>query len=128
LSRQPTQSTNSGKTTIRVGRDRREIPVRFTVIPNDTGRVETYEATLGQEVLRCTIVHSNGEPNRYTLVNGDERKELSGNQAMIPFAGSDFWLGDLGLEFLYWPEQRLIRREMRRGQACSVLESVNPAP
>ena len=47
---------------------------------------------------------------------------------MTPFAGSDFWLADLGLEFFHWPEQRLLRKEIRRGQSCSVLESVNPHP
>jgi hypothetical protein len=47
---------------------------------------------------------------------------------MIPFAGSDFWVADLGLEFLHWPTQRLLRKEIRRGQGCDVLESVNPQP
>jgi YD repeat-containing protein len=47
---------------------------------------------------------------------------------MIPFAGSDFWIADLGLEFLHWPKQRLVRKELRRGQSCDVLESTNPDP
>jgi hypothetical protein len=47
---------------------------------------------------------------------------------MIPFAGSDFWLADLGLEFFYWPEQKILKHEMRRGRACKVLESTNPSP
>ena len=47
---------------------------------------------------------------------------------MIPFAGSDFWLADLGLEFFHWPEQNLKKQEMRRGRACQVLESINPKP
>jgi hypothetical protein len=51
---------------------------------------------------------------------------LRGDQAMIPFADSDFWVADLGLEFLHWPEQRLLKKEMRRGQFCNVLESLNP--
>ena len=46
----------------------------------------------------------------------------------LPFAGSDFWLTDLGLEFLDWPEQLLTRREIKRSNACSVLESRNPSP
>ena len=57
-----------------------------------------------------------------------ERKAFSGNETMVPFAGSDFWLADLGLEFLNWPTQRLLRKEIRRGQSCAVLESVNPHP
>ena len=47
---------------------------------------------------------------------------------MLPFAGSDFWVADLGLEFLHWPQQRVLKKEMRKGQSCAVLESVNPHP
>lgn len=45
------------------------------------------------------------------------------------FAGSDFSEGDLGLEFLDWPEQKILKQyEMRRGRSCKVLESMNPNP
>lgn len=47
---------------------------------------------------------------------------------MIPFADSDFWIADLGLEFFHWPEQKILRHEMRRGRSCKVLESINPSP
>jgi hypothetical protein len=53
---------------------------------------------------------------------------LSGDEAALPFAGSDFWFTDLGLEFLRWPRQRIIKTEMRKGRKCQVLESVNPQP
>jgi len=53
---------------------------------------------------------------------------LTGNAAMIPFAGSDFWLADLGLEFFHWPEQKLLRKEVKRSRGCSVLQSTNPNP
>jgi hypothetical protein len=45
---------------------------------------------------------------------------------MAPFTGSDFWIADLGLDFLHWPKQRLLRKEMRHSKSCEVLESVNP--
>jgi hypothetical protein len=45
---------------------------------------------------------------------------------MKPFAGTDFWLADLGMEFLHWPSSALLRKEMRRGRSCKVLESTNP--
>ena len=54
---------------------------------------------------------------------------LNGEQATIPFAGTDFWLSDLGLDFLHWPKQRLIRYDkpaMRNTRPCKVLESLNP--
>jgi hypothetical protein len=47
---------------------------------------------------------------------------------MIPFAGSDFWVADLGLEFLHWPKQRLMAKEMRHSKSCDRLESINPYP
>lgn len=53
---------------------------------------------------------------------------LAGNQTMVPFAGSDFWICDLGLEFFQWPDQKIIGHETRRTRACAVLESTNPDP
>jgi len=37
-------------------------------------------------------------------------------------------VADLGLEFLHWPGQRLLKKEVRRNKFCDVLESVNPEP
>jgi hypothetical protein len=44
---------------------------------------------------------------------------------MVPFGGSGFWLVDLGLDFLHWPQQQVIphRIQMRKGVSCQVLES-----
>ena len=47
---------------------------------------------------------------------------------MDPFAGSDFWLCDLGLEFFHWPQQKVLKKEFHRQCACTVLESTNPNP
>lgn len=47
---------------------------------------------------------------------------------MSPFAGSDFRIADLGLEFLHWPEQKVTGHESRRMRDCTVLESDNPNP
>jgi hypothetical protein len=45
-----------------------------------------------------------------------------------PFAGSDFSLADLGLEFYHWPTQVLVMNEMRKSRACHVLESRPAVP
>ena len=45
---------------------------------------------------------------------------------MFPWAGSDFSLGDLGLEFFHWPTQKVLKKEIHRSCACTVLESTNP--
>jgi hypothetical protein len=47
---------------------------------------------------------------------------------MIPFANSDFWVCDLGLEFFHWPQQKVLKREIKRSRGCTVLESTNPDP
>ena len=57
-----------------------------------------------------------------------EPEQLKGQEASIPFAGSDFYLSDLGMEFLQWPTQLLQTGQMRRGQPCYVLDSINPNP
>jgi YD repeat-containing protein len=53
---------------------------------------------------------------------------LRGGETMIPFADSDFWLCDLGLEFFHWPEQKILKKEVKRSRGCTVLESTNPHP
>jgi len=47
---------------------------------------------------------------------------------MTPFGDSDFWIADLGLEFLHWPGQKILRGDTARGRLCKVLESTNPNP
>jgi hypothetical protein len=76
-----------------------------------------------------------GHSNRYAYARGEGAQQpldalpvVGGATLSQPLANSDFWLGDLGLEFLHWPEQRVLRTEMRRGQVCRVLESLNPEP
>jgi hypothetical protein len=69
-------------------------------------------------------VHSDDQPDRYQFRESD----LPENEIMAPFAGSDFWIADLGLDFFHWPEQKILKHEMRRGRACQVLESTNPDP
>src|SRR5579859_2184046 len=60
-----------------------------------------------------------GRSNAVHLIRGPD----------VAFAGSDFSVGDLCLEFLHWPVQKILKPyEMRRGRACKVLESTNPHP
>ena len=77
-----------------------------------------------QEVL--TVTHTPGKPNTYTHEStaGLSNKMLPSSR-FAPFANSDFWLGDLALDFFHWPEQRVLKKEFHRNCACTVLESVN---
>jgi hypothetical protein len=113
----------------------RETTVRVKVSLTPTNWITCYEAAGTPQSAPATqlvVYYQPGSPNRYELRDGTASNSppqtLAGNQTMIPFAGSDFWVADLGLEFLHWPTQRLLRKEIRRGQSCSVLESINPRP
>jgi hypothetical protein len=89
---------------------------------------------------RLKIIHKNGKSNRYSLMEDDEHGlvnirplfsiNLDGNQTMIPFAKSDFWIADLGLEFFHWPAQKVLPKptNLVRGREYTLLESTNPNP
>jgi hypothetical protein len=106
------------------------LPVQSEIIATESNWSSIYQAGSASNgtIARLTVTHTNRGPNEYRLTESGRQKTLTGNEAMIPFAGTDFWLADLGLEFFHWPEQRLVRREMRRSCSCDVLESINPQP
>lgn len=117
----------------RSGRWWKELSIQMDVIVSGhtwRNHYSTLDAAR-QPVETLIVTHYPGGTNRYQyLPPGPEARPLTlaGKDALIPFAGSHFWLADFGLEFLFWPEQRIVGPEMRKGRACKVLESVNPAP
>jgi len=123
--------TNTGVFTIRDAKKRLlKIPVRFQITAAQAGS-PSWEAcyeTTGTNHWLLTINHSANQPNHYRLVRQDEPVDLTGNETAIPFAGSDFWVADFGLEFLFWPEQTILKKEFHNNCACVVLESTNPHP
>ena len=86
------------------------------------------EYSPSQPVETALVAHIIGQPNGYGIQQNEKQKELSTNETAIPFANSDFWICDLGLEFFHWPEQKIIKKEFARGRGCMVLESTNPNP
>ncbi len=123
--------TNTGVFKIRDAKKHRlEIPVRFqiTAAQADSPSWEAGYETTGTNHWLLTISHSANQPNHYRLVRQDEPADLTGNETAIPFAGSDFWIADFGLEFLFWPEQKILKKEFHNNCACIVLESTNPHP
>lgn len=139
LAQKPAENaTNTGILSVRQDRSApQRIRVRFEIFSTPTNWVSIYRTGMSTDAPASilTIVHSDSGPNHYLLeqsatpgASNAVARSLTGDAAMIPFAGSDFWAFDLGLEFLRWPQQRLLRRETRRSRACSVLESANPAP
>jgi hypothetical protein len=114
-----------------------EVPVEFRTELTATNWQVTYVAKgFGPtNTAAVTIIRTENQPNQYRLTAHDQGAGLTNGfialnreQLMSPFAGSDFWLADLGLEFFHWPTQRVLKKELRSGQSCSVLESTNPSP
>lgn len=126
--------TNSGVLRVRDAKGhRREIPVTVTTLVDETRWAVRYEARPAQgpaEIL--TVAFSTNHPPRYQLIPGTGThptpSDLPAGQSIQPFAGTDFWICDLGLEFLHWPEQRLVKQELSNGRLCWALDSYNPSP
>jgi len=130
---QPAENfTNSGVLKIRAAAGKREIPVKCTVTVSPTNWVSFYEIRngFGTESLTVTRESSDNNCYYYHLDYGDQVKNstLCGEGTIIPFANSDFWLCDLGLEFFHWPGQKVFKKEVKRSRGCIVLESTNPSP
>ena len=98
----------------------------YEILPgtNDTG-------------VKLISIHENSASNRYecifTFKGNSERQWKKDNSeilATLPFAGSDFNIGDLGLEFFHWPVQKVLPHTttLKRGREYTLLESTNPNP
>ena len=99
-----------------LGRDHKlpSIPFTCETKTGETNWSVTYEtAASGAGVAeKLKVIFSTNGPNQYLYARASapdarpgEPKLLSAAEADIPLAGSDFWLSDLGLEFLYWPDR-----------------------
>lgn len=103
---------------------RAEIPIVIRTLVTDDQWQTDYTSGDG---LRFRVTRSHNTPSRYAV--GRETGPLQpASNLLVPFAGSDFWLVDLGLDFFHWPEQRLLSKEQRRSEACFVIESVTARP
>lgn len=103
---------------------RAEVPLTIRTTPADDQWQIDY---ISREGLSFRVTRSHNAPNRYAV--GREIGTLQPvSNLLVPFAGSDFWLVDLGLDFFHWPEQRLLSKEQRRGEACFVIESTAAKP
>jgi len=136
LAMKPAESvTNEAALRVRANRTSEfEVPLRIEVQVTDTNwvtRYRTLPATNSPATTVFTVTRQVSRPNYYEIRRdvGDatESKPVARADAMTAFAGSDFWLADLGMEFLQWPTQRLLKKEICRSQSCDKLESVAPA-
>jgi len=135
LSTMPQANTTTGMMTIR-NKKFTQFPINFQTVLTPTNWLSVYEAKEPTGTWKLSIVHNGKSPSIYKLVflaanNAAEMESALGSNDGIegrPFAGSDFSMGDLGLEFLHWPQQNLLQKEMKRSRSCRVLESINPHP
>lgn len=156
LAQQPAENyTNTGVLYVRKSsRNHADIPIicrNFVSIVDGNTNIalpywETiYQATLTNRMESLLVIHTPGQSNFYYFhTNGPSvapilgdfslsrrrftNDEVFGPALLTPFAGSDFWLGDLGLEFFHWPQQKVLKKEVHRSRGCTVLESTNPDP
>ena len=146
LAGRPAACTNTGVLKIRDAKGKRsEIPVNCEVTVTATNWQSLYAAKATNQAVALLVIHAAGEANEYFYhtnragevpVPGDisipghlfHDTRASGAELMASFAGSDFWLADLGLEFFHWPQQKILKKEFRRNCSCMVLESTNPDP
>ena len=130
--------TNAGVLSIR-NNSGKQLKVSLTVetTTGTTSWKTLYSATFADKdlfVYALTVTHSPEQPTFYHSIEdnfaGHFEKDLSGSKTMIPFAASDFWLCDLGLEFFHWPAQKVLPKttNLKRGRDYTLLESTNPNP
>lgn len=133
-----TNLTQTGILKIRNSEGITNIPITFeTKIGSGSWRV-IYKTKVPGAGAGLMVVHQDAQPNQYfespnPPVSGGTAEigpwsSLDHSQIMSPFAGSDFWIADLGLEFFHWPEQKIIGHDTRRMRDCTELESDNPNP
>lgn len=151
LEQQPENNyTNSGVLDIRDAQGRHiKIPVQFEVVMMRTGGWQAIYSTEFTNTANAdpafgrlyfcqlAVIHSDNQRNLYRIPNvnsspadTDSFVNLTDDQIMVPFARSDFWFADLGLEFFHWPEQRVLPKttNLKRGRDYTLLESTNPHP
>jgi len=136
--------TNTGILLIRNSKgETTKIPVDCVVLVSQNSWITFYKASrlegsFHSEGSRFThsftrifpieITHFQDRLSIYKFKFPDPEPSALITNLFAPFADSDFWIADLGLEFFHWPEQKILKHEMRRGRACKVLESTNPHP
>ncbi len=134
---QPVESSEiTGSLSVKRGRGRPEkIPLVCRVTIRGDGWDSSYEtsATSTRGAQTLLIKHFLNSPSAYYYAAAKAGEALPQlkltprDKLQEPLAGSDFWLDELGLEFLFWPGQTRLKGEMRLGQPCYVLESRDPS-
>jgi len=112
-----------------------EVPILCKVTRKAAGWEALFEAGAGEATgaERLIIVHAPGQAIEYLYARAQTPGGALPESAFVSaaaaaatgFAGSDYSLADLGLDFLRWPLQERLPDRTRLDRACFVLESVN---
>ena len=106
-------------------RERKRLNTDVVIQVEKLGQAEwqtTYTAKRDEEISDYwRVSHGVGKPNRY------EKKSGLAKQAenYSSLAGSCFFIADLGMDFLHWPSQVVLKTQRRKSRLCYVLESRN---
>lgn len=139
LTIRPLGTTNTHGLLKILGRNPKTAPVPMDgqVVVTETNWTVTYvTAPTGTNLAeKFTVIFSPDGSNQYFYARADapgkppgEPKPISAEEADIPIGGSDFWLSDLGLEFLHWPDQNRLKGDISNSRGRYVLVSTNPHP
>ena len=130
-------SDRHGVFVITSGKNKTEVPVDCKVILQGGNWETIYETsnTPGAGAEKLIIIHSKDGPNQYLYARAlkpgaalPEPIPLSPEALGQSFGGSDFSIGELGLDFFHWPGQQRLAGERHLGEPCAVLESTNSVP
>lgn len=104
--------------------------IRFNIQLNTNGWITSYTSTSDEGTESIAIHHSRdgGLTFARTEKGNTGPKPLPFSKSHSPFAGSAYWASDLAYpkcSFFIWPNQKLLKKELRRGQSCYVLESTH---
>ncbi len=147
LTPRPTENyTNTGVLKVRDSKGKRlEVPIKNEISVTVNGWQIIYEAAFTNDTETFTVIHSNLSTKDFPFSGSKDRlwdhiesshhrlgvartNIFKADYYMAPFAGSDFTIGDLSMNFFHWPTQKVLKKEIHRTCACTVLESTNPNP
>jgi len=132
LDRVPDDKTElQGMLKIRDGNGKsRRVPIRWMTRVGENDWNDVYRTPSNSVIPpeQLIVVHRSGATNQYTYKRDGQLVPEAVTNLFIPFATSDFWLADFGLEFLRWPNPKHLETEMRGSRACYVIETRNPNP
>jgi hypothetical protein len=121
--------TNTGTLIIRDNHGKQNLPLAFIILLTPTNWINLYEATTTNGVESISYPHSPDNSGGLEYHSSPPFSIFDGTTLTDhPFAGSDFSVGDLTLNFLHWPGQKFLKKDIHRSCGCTVLESTNPDP